>query len=544
MKNIKITTNYYLVIITIFFLFSSCEQERIEDTTLESNEEEQESTENFSQKGAFYYQGFKYYAGTGYDPLNDDYYPPAINGIKNSLAKQAINKTKVEVKIIENKEDYDAFTRQTTQRRASVFTIFNFRGKQKVLENKIGFSRNHVTAIVRINVQSFKYNVTKGSPRFNRETNKLLIDGKFDRFFRKHGGSYIDSQTYGGDVYYIYKYNTTNYTKEQKSNYKRSLENSFRAMFNINGIGVSNEQQQVINSNRLSIKTFTNVKNFTPSNTITNVNAALREAQKVKQHINRRPQDAAGIGWRLKSYAGLILRDTEAFKPSVRNRLIQKFENAAKCYQNRIEWRGLRSEILKLKDGDPAGTLFRNYDAALNYVDSRISQAQLCQNLNEPAPAPVDLINRYATNMRRVIMRSVNYEDSWMHQTSNYIEGWMPHPRANYGPSVFRMYEHSFGKVFIHMPGSDHRLVTLKSNDKINGSDSHLTDRNLFDIRIQGDGSFKLFYQGRSLTTIPYQREYRYKPMGSSEWKKEFHKAYSYRFYPDYPNHRIYIVPQ
>ncbi|GAA0725790.1 hypothetical protein GCM10009430_31990 [Aquimarina litoralis] len=488
-------------------MFFSCEQEQIEDTIIESNEEEQESTENFSQKGAFYYQGFKYYAGTGYDPLNDDYYPPAINGIKNSLAKQAINKTKVEVKIIENKEDYDAFTRQTTQRRASVFTIFNFRGKQRVLENKIGFDNNHVTAVVRINVQSFKYSVTKGSPKFNRETNKLLVDGKFDRFFRKHGGSYIDSQTYGGDVYYIYKYNTTNYTKEQKSNYKRSLESSFRAMFNINGGGATNEQQQVINSNRLSIKTFTNVKNFTPSNTITNVNAALREAQKVKQHINRRPQDAAGIGWRLKSYAGLILRDTEAFKPSVRNRLVQEFDKAAKCFANRVGWRSLRYEIQKQKETDPTGNLFRNYDAAINYANGKITAAQLCQTIGT-APAPAEIINKYYTPSFNTRIRS-DLPDSYWRRTDSYIVGYSK-------PETFRVFDRAdlgIGTIVVQMPSGDNRYLTYDNNG-LTGKDSGLDGNNFFKLtKSSNDGYFinfryepsrYIYMEPRILNSTPY----------------------------------------
>ncbi len=275
--------------------------EETEVTTVEKPTQEEPQTNQ--SKSTITVGGNTYQTGMGFSLTEDRLYEPAIDNFDMIQTNPPVPLT-VEVTTIATNEDLEEFVKKTETVTVNVFFGLFKRKRKKEIQERIKISTNKISVIARISVQSARW-LTSGSPFLNAQAQQLVDLGLTDAFKQKYGPMYVSDHIVGGDVYYVYNYDVTNKTKEQKSSFKRNIEDNMKYLFGIGGRLLSNEEKEEINRSVETFTVSTNIVGFNPP-MIQNAGEVNGQISSIQSYLAANPNNAASLEMILNPYSDIF----------------------------------------------------------------------------------------------------------------------------------------------------------------------------------------------------------------------------------------------
>ncbi|WP_430906658.1 hypothetical protein [Maribacter sp. 2-571] len=401
---------YKLIIPVLLLLFFSCTKEDMEVTS----ETEKLSAVNYTVRGS---DGVKYRAGFGFTPSIDRLHEPAYDNIE---LRESYNYGRAPVtvsyKVIRSDSDIESFVRDVIRVNAGFLGIFKYKKTIKDLRGKIRTKNNRVNIIARAAFNDYQYNVSNTDKLvYNDRAKQLLDNEQFSQFFNLYGASYVSKQVFGGEIYFLYSYESSAITKETKGKYNKLAADRIETLFNLESTyGFPQEEKSLLENTTEIFKSWTNIGDFAPA-FIKSEAEFNTEVQRVRTHLNRNPDQAAGVYQFLEPYR----------YPGKNPRLSEAFRNEQRCFNNIDRWAKLRDDLLKAQDNDVLAQLFQgNYDNALTYVENNLNRSQQCQGTVSPLTLS-SLKTRYGIRDSGTINIKLggNSNFSWVKRGSYYTIG-------------------------------------------------------------------------------------------------------------------------
>lgn len=400
-------SNYLLIL--IFFALFSCE---VDDLDLETPEEALTST-----KYTFQANGKKYYAGFGYTPSTDQVYRPAYDNLE---LKQDYNfpqaAVKASYKVIRSEEDIERYVREITKKSGSFLGVIKFSKTTRDIKRLIKIKKNRVNIIARVEYNDYRYSVkNKLRLEYSDRAKQLLDANNFTGFFARYGTSYIDKQVFGGEVYFVYSYESNQINESTKSKYNRIISGKVERLFNLpKKYGYSNADKTLLNNTRETLRSATNIGGFAPK-FIRNVGDFNKEVRRSRNYLNSKKDKAAGVTQELLPYK----------YPGKSQRLIREFNNQRTCFERIEKWVALKADVLGVMQSDPLSSLFQSrYDSALSFLDTQINSSRGCGS-TPSIPSVQQMINDYRLLSQEDLRVKLggDYENSWVKRGRTYTGG-------------------------------------------------------------------------------------------------------------------------
>ncbi len=398
-------SNY--LIILIFLALFSCE---VDDLQIESPEDALTST-----KYTFEANGKKYYAGFGYTPSTDQVYRPAYENLE---LKQDYNfpqaAVKASYKVVRSEEDIEKYVREITKKSGSFLGIIKFSKTTRDIKKLIKIKKNRVNIIARVEYNDYRYSVkNKLRLEYSDRAKQLLDANNFSGFFERFGTSYINKQVFGGEIYYVYSYESNEINETTKNKYNRIVSGKVERLFNLpKKYGYSNADKTLLNNTRETLRSATNIGGFAPK-FIRNVGDFNKEIRRSRSYLNSRKDKAAGIVQELLPYQ----------YPGKNQQLNREFNNQRTCFEKIDKWVALKAQVLGVKDSDPIRSFFpERYDSAINFLDKQIRSSKACGSTPN-VPSVQKMISDYRLLPKediRVKLGGVDYPISWFKRGRTY----------------------------------------------------------------------------------------------------------------------------
>ncbi len=402
MKKIKI------VIVLVVFIFSACSKDEIIKEEPISTEKPTENEGVLREKSALIINGTPYYAGIGYSATQDRLFRPAIDSFDMLQSTDIPLPLDLNVDVIETDEELEWYMRKTESRNVNfLFKIFGFGKKtKKVIEERIKVDEDHLTVIGRISIQRYRY-LTDGDPFLTDQAEQFIADQRFGDFLRKFGPMYVESQVLGGDVYFVYNYDVTEFSKTKKSSFRRNIKANVQDYFGLEVDKVLTNEEKLEISN--SVETYTvatNIIGFSPT-LINDTGQISAEITRIQNYLTANPELAASMEMELRSYSNVL--DLVGLR--------QLYNKEAKCYSDWENWSVLESKIEFVYNNSLNTNLRNDAYGALSIIQENINNSLNCSNSITPSPNEFkDIIDAYEEEkLNREIQKS---------RTNIYLYNW------------------------------------------------------------------------------------------------------------------------
>ncbi len=412
MKSKKIIKNYLMLGGALLLFFTSCQKENYEDDIIEASEK---PVETVGQK-AIIYNGQTFHAGYGYDPVRDVNYGVAIDQDNFIASFDSRFDNSVDISVFETKRELSQTFAKTKNGKASfvipLFGLDSILGynsdRTKGAENTIKFNGNTVAVVARVFAETGTSSIDE-SPTLTPDAQNRLArarDGNdpytFDNFIGDYGITYINKNTFGGEIYYVYSFEYRESLNVSKETYKKNVGGFIAKIFGGGSTTTTEElTQETIMSTLTNSSTFTTVTGFpiqlldgglAQSGFIGQVNA---QTKALSDYLRQYPQNAQTLAAELTPYSAFI-GDAG---------LINAINRRKQCWINQVGWEYLRDEIQFIyeatkpyfKDGninniDPdnknifSSQNLRNQAAvALTNIDTQIGRSKTCNGSVAPS---------------------------------------------------------------------------------------------------------------------------------------------------------------
>lgn len=318
------------------------------------------------------------HAGYGYSPGLDRSFELPFSTSDIFGSTNIPQPFEVEVFTVENNNQLSEITNGESELNGSFnFRVFSIGGdRSKKVFEQINTNEEHVSVIVKIKIQRYKYN-TSGTPQLNNKAQNFINNGEYDKFLRTYGGMYVDSQLLGGEIYYYYNYNISNISRMSRSEFVKKASFNIASIFGLGGGGgstVTSEENEIINSAELNQGVVSNIIGYTPR-LITSAEQVQGEIDRVSEYINNNENLASSVKLNLRPYSYVIDSDE----------LSTRFETELNCYLDLEKWQVLRNDILFIKESTNIADLQSKCNSALSEIDSQIENSKNCVNSIPPA---------------------------------------------------------------------------------------------------------------------------------------------------------------
>ncbi len=355
------------LIVCIIATLYSCQKDEIQESASTISQRDTD------QKSGIVENGRHYFSGYGQNPIDDTIYPLAFYTSDLYQSTNIPNPFFVEIEIIKTNKQLEAFVERIIRDRTYINRNGTFTNYYTRMKQDLVLSEKTITIAARISLQRYKY-ITDGFPLLNDDAYTLLNqpDGEA-KFLNKYGKMYVDTQTLGGHVYYMYTYTDNNLNSSTITAFERDIKNRVQRLFGGNGYAMSDQQIQIIDNKRIATGFYTNIEGLSPV-IIKSADDFRYEIERVQNHLTINPHAAATVDIQFKSYADLI--DRPMFKDA--------FFNESKCYGDIVLWRKELAElefILNNTNNDNLKIATRN---AIEEIKINISSAWNCININTP----------------------------------------------------------------------------------------------------------------------------------------------------------------
>ena len=282
--------------------------------------------------------GETFFTGMGFSLTEERFFEPAIDNFDMIRTDPPVPLT-VEVATIVTNEDLEKFVKKTETVTVNIFFGLFKRKRKKEIEQRIKIGANKISVIARISVQSARW-LTSGYPFLNAQAQQLVDLGLRDPFKQKYGPMYVSDHIVGGDVYYVFNYDVTNKTIEQKSSFKRNIEDNMKYLFGIGGRLLSNSEKEELNRSVEISTVSTNIIGFNPP-MIQNVGEVSGQISNIQNYLANNPQNAASLEMVLKPY-------TDFFEDNIGMGPV--YNKHRYYFHNWLEWRELYDQAVFLRD--------------------------------------------------------------------------------------------------------------------------------------------------------------------------------------------------
>ena len=317
-----------IYICLLFICFSCNKDDAIEETEVTNYEKPLQEEQEISQsKSTITVGGTTYQTGMGFSLTEDRFYEPAIDNFDMFKTNPPVPLT-VEVTTIATNEDLEEFVKKSETVTVNVFFGLFKRKRKKEIQERIKISNNNISVIARISVQSARW-LTSGAPFLNAQAQQLVDLGLRDAFKQKYGPMYVSDHIVGGDVYYVYNYDVSNKTREQKSNFKRNIEDNMKYLFGIGGRLLSNQEKEEINRSVETFTVSTNIVGYNPP-MIQNVGEVEGQISAIQSYLATNPNNAASLEMVLNPY-------TDFFDDNIG--MGAEYNKHRYYFHNWLEWR-------------------------------------------------------------------------------------------------------------------------------------------------------------------------------------------------------------
>ncbi len=358
MKSIK------YIVLCMFFLASSCKQDDMEDLQLQ----EELSATKYTFEGP---NNKRYEAGFGYTPATDQVYRPAFEDVRikedYNFSQAAV---KASIEVIKTEEDIESYVRKTIKKSGSFLGVIKFSKTVSDLKKIIRTKSNRVNVIARVEYNDFRSSVVNPTGLdYNDRAKDLLDNNDFAGFFRRYGTSFVNKQVFGGEIYYVYSYESKLINEQTKSKYNRMVSGKLQRIFKLpRTYGFSKADEVILSNTKEILKSATNIGGFAPK-FVRNVNEFNAEIRRSRNYLNSRKKQAAGLYQELLPYQ----------YPGKNARLIKEFNNQKTCFRRVEEWSILRAEVANVQLTDPMSSFFPDrYQRAISYVENVLANARNC----------------------------------------------------------------------------------------------------------------------------------------------------------------------
>lgn len=369
-------------IVTIGTLFLSC---TTDDAIMDSSSKELESYVNqaFAKSGSsinntITKNGKVYYSGFGYDPNSKTCYDLPFGDIDAMQPTTYISEPLVKtIEIIKTYKQLESYVSSGSRSEAYEYAIRNG-GIVDEIANKIRFSETTMTVAARVSIKRYKY-LASGFPFLTSDAYALLDQGRIEEFVNKYGSMYVDSQTLGGDVYYLYTFSDSSFNSSTISEFESQIKSSIENLFKEgNGTYISPSDRIRISNALRSTGSYSSVPGFVPANEVKTVSEFEAESSRFMDFLSQHPEQAKTVDMNLKRYYSLSGRN------GVQEALDTAFFNRTQCFINGVQWALVRGDLKFIAENTMDNTLKIEANTAIAEVETLMQNAINCSNSNPP----------------------------------------------------------------------------------------------------------------------------------------------------------------
>ncbi len=334
--------------------------------------------------------GKTYYSGFGYDPTSDICYDLPFSDSDAMQPTTYINEPLVKtIEIIKTHKQLESYVRRSKRSDAYEYALENG-GEVDELAKRIRFSENTMTVAARISVKRYKY-LASGFPFLVSDAYTMLDQGRINEFVNKYGPMYVDSQTLGGDVYYLYTFSDTSFNSSTVTEFENQIKASIDRLFNVeNGTYISPSDRVRITNALISAGSYSSVVGFNPISEVKTVADFEAESERFMNYLNVNPDRAKTISLNLKRYFSL------SGNQSVQQALDTAFFNRTQCFIDAMEWVFLRGDLRFIAENTNNESLRADANNAIAQVQANIENSMNCVNSTAPTGSEYsDIKTRY-----------------------------------------------------------------------------------------------------------------------------------------------------
>lgn len=240
--------------------------------------------------------------------------------------------------------------------------------KVRSLEEKMDFGETMINVVAKIKVATDQY-YTNDSPTLTPEAQALLASDP-RQFFGKYGTALVSANLLGGELYYVYSFDTRNSTISSRRGRLTEAEAALENIFNV-GVSRSDSSAEFSTSFRelTNASVVSYVPGFSPASTVRDEDAAKAEAERLLEYLETNPQDAISIDKKLLPYAAFVQSPE----------LLAEWETRLECYRSYEQWKLMEARLEEVVRTPGISDQLREdakvalYDAAM-----QISNAESC----------------------------------------------------------------------------------------------------------------------------------------------------------------------
>ncbi len=296
---------FLLLTLVILLIFQSCEKDRMEETTQNSDVTTEKSV---------IIDGTIYEAGYGYDATQDRAYNMAFSSSISRRSDIGI-KTYYDGVWVENKTVLEQFLSKNKGRNFNfdlsfINVPFSFNSnKGRDIATEVKINDEFTSYIVSIDIAKEEHFMSGYT--LKPEAQNLLNEGKYTDFANTYGDAFVDRRVTGGSVYLIYVFERRQSSTMNRETFKKKTGGLLGSIF---GFGTTTEvseteKAEILNS-RVSVKAYTDVDGFAPSLTIENRQQLEDLGRAFISHIDQRPETLSTSAMSVKSYGEVISNGT------------------------------------------------------------------------------------------------------------------------------------------------------------------------------------------------------------------------------------------
>ena len=246
--------------------------------------------------------------------------------------------------------------------------------RTKSLEDLMVFGENIINVVARIRVATDQYFVND-SPTLTPEAQQLL-ESDPDKFFDQYGTGLISANLLGGEVYFVYSFNTSASTIYSKRERLLEAQLALEGVFNIGGSSNNTSSELNTSYRRLvSSNVSSYVPGFVPAAAIMNEEEANAEAQRLLEYIKANPQNATSLDKQFLPYAAFAGGEG----------LLVEWERRLECYRRYEQWSVMEARLEEvIRDTNDENLRIEaktaSYDASM-----QVGLARNCGTSGDPA---------------------------------------------------------------------------------------------------------------------------------------------------------------
>ena len=312
-----------------------------------------------------------YNTGYGYNVLKIRPFNFAIDirCFEDKIASDFYPSIDTKIEVINDNEDLNNFI--ISQQEIENDGLFELKTN---LEEKITFSENQVSVIAKVKIKQRKYQLKVNKPlQFDRRAANILESGQINRFLSKYGNRYVESAVLGGDLYYIYSYNISEFDERKKIDFEKSIKINAENIYGEESNYLSEEVKEEITNALTDFQVFSDVPGYSPS-LVSDTNSFHSEIQQLTDYLDENPILSAVKEMVFKPYSDIIEL------PELENSFFE--EN--KCYKDLTAWKRIEARILFVYNNTSDSATKAKAKAALEEISQKIDMSINCLNSSYP----------------------------------------------------------------------------------------------------------------------------------------------------------------